>query len=155
MPRPRLRRKISFEPNTTYFKPAGIRVVDLKETILTLEEFEAIRLIDLKDTQQIKAAKQMNISQPTLSRLLISARKKLADAIINGKAIKIKGGDYKMVQPRKGLRRGTPKGRMGGAAQGPGGNCVCPKCGKTYPHKVSVPCFKRKCDKCGEKLTRE
>ena len=148
MPRPRLRRRISLKPNTTYFKPAGIRFVDLKETIITLEEFEAIRLIDLKSTQQIKAAKQMHISQPTLSRLLISARKKLADAIINGKAIKIQGGMYKIISPKR-------RGRMGGVSAGPGGNCICPTCGKVYKHKIGIPCYQRKCDKCGTKMTRK
>ncbi len=62
---------------------------NLVETILSLEEFEAIRLIDLKKIPQREAGKKMQISQSTLSRILSSARKKLADAVINGKAIKI------------------------------------------------------------------
>ena len=95
MPRPRICRRIRFQPDVTYFKPAGIRMIDLAETILTFDEFEAIRLIDLLSIAQEKAGKQMKISQPTLSRLLTSARKKLADAIINGKAIKVQGGNYK------------------------------------------------------------
>lgn len=101
MPRPRRCRRIAFEPNITYFKPAGIRMMDIKETMLNLEEFEAIRLVDFKNIDQTNAAKKMNISQPTLSRLLTSARKKLADAIINGKAIKIKGGIYKTTPPKR------------------------------------------------------
>ncbi len=98
MVRPRLCRRIRFQPGVTYFKPAGVRMIDLAETILTLEEFEAIRLVDLEETEQSKAGKQMKISQPTLSRLLKSARKKLSDAIINGKAIKIHGGHFKFSQ---------------------------------------------------------
>lgn len=62
---------------------------ELEESSLNLSEFEAIRLIDLKKTSQEIAAKQMQISQPTLSRILKSGREKVADAIINGKAIKI------------------------------------------------------------------
>ena len=89
MPRPRIRRRIRGSPNSSYFKPAGIRMINLEETILTMPEFEAIRLIDFLETPQEKAAKQMQISQPTLSRILKSGRKKIADAIINGKAIKI------------------------------------------------------------------
>ncbi len=89
MPRPCIRRKISGRPNSFYFKPAGIRMIDLEENILTLPEFEAIRLIDLEETPQEKSAKQMQISQPTLSRILKSARKKISESIIKGKAIKI------------------------------------------------------------------
>ena len=64
-------------------------MIELEETILTLPEFEAIRLIDFKEIPQEEAAKKMEISQPTLSRILKSARKKISDALINGKAIKI------------------------------------------------------------------
>lgn len=95
MPRPRICRKIRFKPEVTYFKPAGIRMIDLEETILTFDEYEAIRLIDLESTEQNEAGKMMNISQPTLSRLLKSARKKISEAIVKGKAIKIDGGDYR------------------------------------------------------------
>ena len=94
MVRPRICRRIRFKPNITYFKPAGIRIVDLEEVILAFEEFEAIRLIDLEEIEQGKAGNMMKISQPTLSRLLKSARKKISEAIIKGKAIKIEGGNY-------------------------------------------------------------
>lgn len=89
MPRPFKRRRIRGRPPSDYFKPAGIRKIELEETELSLSEFEAIRLIDLNQTPQEQAAEKMQISQPTLSRILSSARKKIADAIINGKAIKI------------------------------------------------------------------
>lgn len=95
MVRPRLCRRIRFKPNTTYFKPVGIRIVDLEEVILTFEEYEAIRLVDLEEIGQGKAGNMMKISQPTLSRLLKSARRKISEAIIKGKAIKIEGGNYK------------------------------------------------------------
>lgn len=96
MPRPRRCRRVWFEPNVTYFKPAGVRMIDLEESILTVDEFEAVRLKDLEGLNEIDAAKKMNISQPTFNRLLSSARKKIADAIVNGKAIKIFGGHYKL-----------------------------------------------------------
>ena len=89
MPRPCKRRRIRGSPRSDYFKPAGIRAIDLEEITLTLPEFEAIRLIDLNEISQENAGKKMQISQSTLSRLLKSARKKISDAIINGKAIKI------------------------------------------------------------------
>ena len=101
MPRPRRCRRIFFEPDVTYFKPAGVRMVDLEEIILTVDEFEAVRLKDLEGMAQEKAAKKMGISQPTFNRLITSARKKIAGAIINGKAIRIEGGNFKLVGRRK------------------------------------------------------
>lgn len=90
MPRPCKRRRVRGNPNSNYFKPAGIRKIELEESALDISEFEAIRLVDLSEIPQETAAKQMQISQPTLSRILKMGRKKLADAIVNGKAIKIK-----------------------------------------------------------------
>ena len=98
MPRPRICRRVGFQPNVTYFKPAGIRIIDLDESILTVDEFEAVRLKDLLGLEQEECAKKMNISQPTFHRLILSARKKIADAIINGKAIKIEGGNFRFRQ---------------------------------------------------------
>lgn len=95
MPRPRICRRVRFRPHATYFKPAGVRGAELEETILTVEEFEVVRLIDLEEIEQGEASKMMDISQPTLSRLLKSARRKIADALISGKAIKVEGGNYK------------------------------------------------------------
>lgn len=89
MPRPCKRRRIRGRPNSNFFKPAGIPINELEEIELTLDEFEAIRLIDFKKISQEQASQKMKISQPTLSRVLQSARNKLSDAIINGKAIKI------------------------------------------------------------------
>ena len=91
MPRPRLRRRIRGRPNSSYFKPAGIRMVELEESVLAKDEFEAIRLVDFQEIDQGKAGEMMGISQPTLSRLLKSGRKKIAEAIVKGKAIRIDG----------------------------------------------------------------
>jgi len=89
MPRPCKRRRIRGNPNSDYFKPAGIPIRELKEVELDISEFEAMRLVDFQKISQEEASKQMQISQPTLSRILSSARNKTADSIINGKAIKI------------------------------------------------------------------
>ncbi len=99
MPRPRRFRRVCFEPDTTYFKPAGIRMAELAETVLTVDEFESIRLKDHEGLDQNQAAKKMDISQPTFQRIYESARKKIADALVNGKAIKIEGGPYR-IMPR-------------------------------------------------------
>ena len=89
MPRPCIKRRVRGRPSSCYFKPAGVRLNELSEIILELPEFEAIRLVDLEGIEQSKAGQMMGISQPTLSRLLGSARKKLSEAIIKGKAIRI------------------------------------------------------------------
>ena len=107
MPRPRLCRRVSFQPNITYFKPAGVRMVELEESILTVDEVEAVRLKDLEGLDQEEAAKRMNISQPTFHRLVLVARKKIADAIINGKAIRVEGGNFKFVGVRGRRHRGN------------------------------------------------
>ncbi len=100
MPRPRRCRRVWFEPNVNYFKPAGIGLRNIDEAVLTVDEFEAVRLKDLEGMDQEEAAKKMNISQPTFHRLLLEARKKIADAIVNGKAIKIYGGNYTLTKRR-------------------------------------------------------
>lgn len=97
MVRPRLCRRVRFNPNVTYFKPRGIQLRELEEVILPVDEFESVRLKDLEGLEQEECAKKMNISQPTFHRLVLSARKKIADAIVNGRAIRIEGGDYRIL----------------------------------------------------------
>ena len=178
MPRPRLKRRVHFQPDITYFKPAGVAMAQLNEVVLTVDEFEALRLKDFLNLDQSKAAKKMKISQPTFHRLISSARKRVAEALVKGNAIKIEGGVYKMVQSRgrglgavgagrgtgmgrrigmgagRGLRQGVGfgaggRGRMGGPlAAGPSGVCVCPKCGYKEPQIRGQPCVDKKCPKC-------
>jgi predicted DNA-binding protein (UPF0251 family)/predicted Fe-Mo cluster-binding NifX family protein len=93
MSRPTCRRNIGFLPHITYFKPAGIRMGELDEVILQHDELEAIRLKDQLGIPQEEAAKQMNVSQPTFHRLIVSAHEKMADAVVNGKALRIEGGN--------------------------------------------------------------
>ena len=113
MPRPRILRRVRCEPNVNYFKPAGVPVRDLEQVELTVDEFEAVRLKDAEGMDQADAAEKMKISQPTFHRLILSARKKIADAITNGKAIKIEGGDYQMARPGRGRGRRMGRGRRG------------------------------------------
>lgn len=89
MPRPRLCRKIDFNPSITYFKPQGIPMRKLEIVELSIEEIEAYRLRHTNDMEQQEAAKKMNTSTSTYQRILYSAYKKIADALIKGKAIKI------------------------------------------------------------------
>ena len=105
MPRPRKCRRVWLEPNVTYFKPSGIRIIELDEVVLTVDEYEAIRLKDLEGFDEESAAKRMGISQPTFNRLINTARKKIADAIVNGKAIKIEGGNFIIARRFRAQRR--------------------------------------------------
>lgn len=89
MVRPRLCRRIRFNPNITYFKPQGVPMRYLEVVELTTEEAEALRLKNIKDLDQEEAAKKMNTSQSTFQRILSSAYKKITEALIEGKAIKI------------------------------------------------------------------
>ena len=89
MSRPKLCRRVKFNPNITYFKPRGVPMKFLKVTDLSLEEIEAIRLKNIEDLEQIECAKKMKTSQSTFQRILSSAYKKITDALINGRAIRI------------------------------------------------------------------
>lgn len=89
MPRPRLCRKIKFNPNITYFKPRGVPMRELEIVELTIEEMEAYRLRHINNMEQQEAAKKMQTSTSTYQRILYSVSRKIADALINGKAIKI------------------------------------------------------------------
>lgn len=89
MSRPRLCRRVRFNPQITYFKPQGIPMRDLEEVELTTEEIEALRLKNIEDLDQIKCAEKMNTSQSTFQRILTSAYKKISQALIEGNAIKI------------------------------------------------------------------
>ena len=100
MPRPTKCRRVAFVPQATYFKPAGIPLRVLDEVRLSVEEAEAIRLKDIEGLEQEQGAERMNISRPTFQRILMLARQKMADALLNGKAIRIEGGSFEMALNR-------------------------------------------------------
>ena len=89
MPRPRKNRRICCDPSAYYFKPRGIPIKELAEIVLDHDELESLRLADLLAYSHEKAAKEMRISRATFGRIVEIARKKVADGILNGKAIRI------------------------------------------------------------------
>jgi len=89
MPRHKIPRCVRFNPDVIYFKPQGISLRMLEEVVLRADELEALKLYDVDGLEQTKAAEKMKISQPTFARILDSAYKKIADALIKGKAIRI------------------------------------------------------------------
>lgn len=114
MPRPRHTRRVSNVPDVTYFKPAGVPMSRLQVIVLTVEEFEALRLKDFLERNQKDAAEEMDISQPTFHRLVKVARQKIAEAIVRGKSIKIEGGNYHVDENKQsGFGYGGGRRRMG------------------------------------------
>lgn len=98
MPRPPKCRRVEQLPWVTYFKPSGIPMTELSEIVLSIEELEAIRLRDLSGLEHEECAERMSISRPTFHRVLASARQKVAQALVNGEALKVSGGNYKLAQ---------------------------------------------------------
>jgi predicted DNA-binding protein (UPF0251 family) len=94
-------RRVGFLPESKYFKPRGIPLSVLEEVILTVDEFEAIRLADLEGLYQEQAAGKMDVSRQTFGRIIESAHQKVAEALVKGKALKIEGGEFEMPEMRK------------------------------------------------------
>ena len=89
MPRPRIPRCTRFKPNVYYFKPQNVPMRMLEEVVLLPDELEALKLYEINDLEQKEAAEKMHTSTSTYQRILYSAYKKIAKALVNGKAIKI------------------------------------------------------------------
>ncbi|MCD6434154.1 MAG: DUF134 domain-containing protein [Candidatus Diapherotrites archaeon] len=152
MPRPKIPRFISGLPEADFFLPKGIAPSKIPEVTLSVDEIEAIKLKDLLGLEQEECAKRMNISRGTFQRILNSARKKIADALVNGKAIRIEGGVYEMVsQQQAGFGRGRGVGFGRGLRPS---YCVCPVCGNRQPKLPGVGCRQMKCEKCGALMVR-
>lgn len=90
--RPKKVRSIKCLPGERCFGPKGKFSKDMECVCLSIDEFEAIRLADLEELTHAKAAKMMNVSRPTFTRILSSAHKKVADGFVNIKTINIEGG---------------------------------------------------------------
>lgn len=98
MPRRRRCRWVDFQPNFLYFEPRGYANPEV--VVLRVEELESIRLKDYLKMEQEEAAERMGVSQSTFHRILSEARRKIAKALIEGKSIKIEGGDYVIRMPK-------------------------------------------------------
>ncbi len=100
MPRPFCPRRIAGRPAAPVFKPAGVLLQNLDEVVMALDEFEAVRLADFEGLYQEQAAERMGVSRPTFSRILESAHRKTADALLHGKALRIEGGPVQIGRRR-------------------------------------------------------
>ena len=124
MPRPCCLRHVNHAPAAVYFKPAGVPACTLEQVTLTLDEVEALRLADLQGLYQEAAGKEMQVSRATFARIVEVARKKVADALIHGKALRLAGGTIIVKgEPDLPARNGTGPNR---AEHGTGGaRCGC------------------------------
>jgi predicted DNA-binding protein (UPF0251 family) len=96
MGRPRKCRWVEMEPGVTFFKPQGIPLRGLQQTVISVDELEAMRLADYLELTQEEVARRMQVSRPTVTRMLARAHRAVADALVHGKAIRIEGGDYRL-----------------------------------------------------------
>lgn len=122
MPRPPCCRRIEGKPPCSVFKPTGVSARRLTSVSMSLDEFEAVRLADLEGLYQADAAERMHVSRPTFGRIIESAHRKIAEALVHGQALVIEGGPV--------LATGThadacPSCRVAGRGSG-----ECPHCGR-------------------------
>jgi len=96
--RPKKTRWVKCSPLERYFKPQPDSRSNKVEIVLTLDEFEAVRLLDYKKLSQTEAAKQMHVHRSTVSRIISSARKKIAQALVEINTLRIEGGCCKLIK---------------------------------------------------------
>jgi predicted DNA-binding protein (UPF0251 family) len=135
--RPQKHRIVSFNPDISYFKPRGIPMMDLEEVVLKVDEFEAIRLSDLLDLSHEEAGRHMGVSRATFGRIVQKARKRVADALINGRAIRIEGGNYRVVADVRVFKCDRCE-KTWKEPQGTGRPKSCPACGSEYLYRVTA-----------------
>ena len=139
--RPTHCRNINEMPRITCFKQEGVPLEELQSIVLTLDELESIRLADKEGLYQADAAMRMNVSRPTFGRILASAHKIVAEAIVDGKQLCIHGGVIRS------LCDSIPTDRPD--------ICICPECGLELPHRKGEPCRESSCPHCGASLKRK
>jgi uncharacterized protein len=181
MPRPKRKRNVTNPPMMEGFKPFGIPITDLEPVILFFEEYEAVRLLDYMGMTQFEAAHEMAVSRPTLTRIYEKARRTIAEAFVDGKAIFIEGGDYhtnefwyrcevcyKLLISDKEilscsfcksdkirLLSKEPSKMEHQQYEEEPGFCICLHCDAKLVHQPGVPCRKSTCPQCGQKMIRE
>lgn len=126
--RPKSCRRVGSQPDITYFKPRGVPLSELEEVVLTVDEFEAIKLADLDGLYQEEAAVKMNVSRPTFSRVISSGHRKIAEALVQGKALRIEGGKVEVASAITPSEQG--EGKMNIAVSTIDGKTICGHLGK-------------------------
>ncbi len=180
MPRPKRYRRLFHPPIMRGFKPFGIPMKDLEQIILELDEFESLRLTDYKNLTHEDAAREMNVSRPTFTRIYEKARKKIASAFMEGKVILIKGGSIEFkdnwyrCNSCHGIFRKTGTARVErcvycrsnrivaiealippGQMEKEETYCICPSCKTRVRHRKGLPCREHKCPDCRSAMVKE
>ena len=138
--RPKSCRRVKEMPKVRCFKPQGIPGIKLEEMVLSVDEMESLRLADLEGLYQSEAARRMDVSRQTFGRIIDSAHRKVADAIIHGKSIVIEGG---VVMKREEQGHNVKP------------SCVCQHCGHEESHRSGLPCRDMICPECGYHMIRK
>jgi len=136
MVRPKKNRIVAYKPDISYFKPRGIPLIDLEEVQLTIDECESIRLSDLLGMSYEEAGQSMGVSRATFGRIIQRARKVIADALINGRAINVEGGNYTLVEDSRVFICEKCNFRWEEAC-GTGKPEECPECKSNYFHRIA------------------
>ena len=136
MPRPKCCRHIGAMPGKTFFQPEGAAPSSFEAVLLTLDEYEAIRLADLEGLYQEQAASRMNVSRQTFGRIVEAAHRKLADVIVNGKALRIEGGPVSLAgaEPVRCPRCRRALSFICGERNEP----LCPHCSKQAENSITL-----------------
>ncbi len=135
MPRPKRCRCVAALPGSSLFKPAGIPACALREVILAVDELEALRLADYQALYQEQAADRMGVSRQTFGRIVETARKKVAQALVEGLALRIEGGEVKMAEKRAFQCAGC--GHVWEVPFGTGRPAECPACHGHALHRAA------------------
>ena len=135
MVRPQKNRRVAFNPAISYFKPRGIPMMQLEEVRLTVDEREAIRLSDLHGMSHEEAGRCMGVSRATFGRIIQNGRKAIADALINGKAINVEGGNYRIVDQAR-MFKCKSCSHAWQEEKGTGRPRRCTKCKKNNLHRI-------------------
>ncbi|ROL61382.1 DUF134 domain-containing protein [Bacteroidetes/Chlorobi group bacterium ChocPot_Mid] len=138
MPRPHKCRRISSNPDVVYFKPAGLRIKELEEISLTLDEYEAIRLADYEGLYQENAAEKMNISRQTFGNIINSAHQKIADFLLNAKVLVIKGGVIEILNEKNKKFRCKECNNTFKRNINTFNTINCPRCKSSEVHQISL-----------------
>ncbi len=141
MPRPKQCRRVGLAPDCTYFKPAGVPTRSLQETVLTVDELESLRLVDVEGLYQEQAAEQMGISRRTFGRVLDEAHRKVACALTQGWALRIEGG-FVEVAPQREFQC-EDCGQCWQRPIGTGRPTDCPHCQSRQFHRIEPPSSSR------------
>lgn len=135
----RKRRKcwVEFLPPATFYKPAGVPLRELEEVSLSVEEFEALRLKDMEGLEQVQCAERMGVARTTYQRILYAARAKIAEALVEGKAIRIEGGRY-MLLPKHSYRCAQCGHEFEKSSKTEQSGMMCPGCGRDTTHMERI-----------------